>query len=76
MEKLPSERITAEAALSHPWILEKVRVRMLANKSSPYPLIKAEEKLRYEELLSKLKEKTEIVTETEFKFQPKLSLKQ
>lgn len=62
--------------MAHPWIVEKVKVRMLAAKSPLYPLIKAEEKVRCEEVLSKLKEKTEVVAETEFKFKAKLSLKQ
>eukprot|EP00826_Nyctotherus_ovalis_P049938 TRINITY_DN6071_c0_g1_i2.p1 TRINITY_DN6071_c0_g1~~TRINITY_DN6071_c0_g1_i2.p1 ORF type:complete len:349 (+),score=95.38 TRINITY_DN6071_c0_g1_i2:237-1283(+) len=76
LEKSPTERITAEAALTHPWIVEKVKVRMLAAKSPLYPLIKTEEKIRCEELLLRLKEKTEVVAEPEFKFKTKLSLKQ
>jgi len=57
LEKEPEKRIRPEEALVHPWIIEKVKIRIQASKGNLYPEISEDEKRKYEDLLDKIKDK-------------------
>ena len=57
LEKDPNKRITAENALLHTWIVQKVTIKAITKQMKLYPLITNENKHNYEKLLNKLNKK-------------------
>lgn len=59
LEKDPKKRINADDALKHSWIVEKVKIKSIVNKTNLYPSITIEDKHKFEEVLDQLKQSTD-----------------